>query len=108
MRMHSLSVKEDPTGFLNLFRLASMDRFGDPSGHIQGRGRWHHGSKKGPGRFNDRITKAQSKLRSNADTRNPFAVLAKVIRDRHGEYVVRRVEQLPVRMKVPRLRRCVR
>lgn len=52
MRMNVLPRKEDPTGFLSLFRMAAMDRFGDPSGVIQGRGRWHHPRKAGPGRRN--------------------------------------------------------
>jgi hypothetical protein len=51
-RMELLPRKEDPTGFLSLFRMAAMDRFGDPSGVIQGRGRWHHPRKAGPGRRN--------------------------------------------------------
>jgi hypothetical protein len=48
--MMLLKAEKDPTGFLSLFRFASAQRFGDPSGHIQGRGLWHHGTKAGPGR----------------------------------------------------------
>jgi hypothetical protein len=49
-RMMVLSKHEDPTGFLNLFRMASADRFGDPSGVLHGRGRWPNLTKAGPGR----------------------------------------------------------
>lgn len=52
--MKPLNRKEDPTGFLNLFRAAASHLFGDPNGYIQGRGRWHHDTKKGPGRWYDR------------------------------------------------------
>ncbi len=48
--MRLLPFKEDPTGFLNLFRGAAADRFGDPSGFLRGRGRWPHHTKSGPGR----------------------------------------------------------
>lgn len=51
--MRQLKRTEDPTGFLSLFRMAASDRFGDPSGRVQGRGVWHHPRKAGPGRFND-------------------------------------------------------
>jgi hypothetical protein len=49
--MKPLTRKEDPTGFLNLFRMAASDRFGNPAGVIEGRGRWGHHTKAGPGRF---------------------------------------------------------
>jgi hypothetical protein len=45
-----LPEKQDPTGFLNLFRYAAAMRFGDPSNVVRGRGRWHHPTKSGPGR----------------------------------------------------------
>ncbi len=111
MRMHSLPVREDPTGFLNLFRLAAMDRFGDPSGYIQGRGRWHHGRKKGPGRRHDtselpKAAKTLSELRKDAFTRNPFEVLE--LPRQFEDTPRRRVVLGPVRMKLPRLRRCSR
>lgn len=128
--MRVLSDKQDPTGFLNLFRLASMDRFGDPSGHIQGRGRWEHGRKKGPGRRAKAGTHSGS-MRSNAVTRNPDTVRSETIGSlmrnrtkvlgrlapfgsRFPEGPLRQdakvliVERGPVRMKLPRLRRCSR
>lgn len=126
MRMSSLPKREDPTGFLNLFRLASMDRFGDPSGYIQGRGRWHHGRKKGPGRRHDiselpKGAKLRSEFRKSAVARNPIEVheypltaagRVPINTPSHAKIdgvsmMVRWVEQLPVRMKLPRLRRCV-
>jgi hypothetical protein len=48
--MRELKRKEDPTGFLNLFRHAAALAFGDPSGFVRGRGRWPHHRKAGPGR----------------------------------------------------------
>lgn len=48
--MKHLTRKEDPTGFLNLFRHEASMRFGDPSGLIYSRGKWHHECKRGPGR----------------------------------------------------------
>lgn len=48
--MKQLSRKEDPTGFLNLFRHEASMRFGDPAGRIQGQGRQPNLTKKGPGR----------------------------------------------------------
>ncbi|HEU4627202.1 MAG TPA: hypothetical protein VFS52_20745 [Steroidobacteraceae bacterium] len=49
--MRRLSTAEDPTGFLNLFRHAASDRFGDPRGFIQGHGRYRSPTKAGPGRI---------------------------------------------------------
>ncbi len=75
MRMKPLSNRDDPTGFLSLFRLASMDRFGDPSGNIQGRGRWHHGKKRGPGRRNSGSRNpAGSKLWNKCPEKRSFEV----------------------------------
>ena len=48
--MMPLKRKDDPTGFLSLFRFEASTRFGDPSGHIHPRGKYEHRSKKGPGR----------------------------------------------------------
>lgn len=47
--MRQLPRREDPTGFLNLFRMAASDAFGDPKGKIHGRGKWPHLRKAGPG-----------------------------------------------------------
>jgi hypothetical protein len=118
--MRVLSDKQDPTGFLNLFRLASMDRFGDPSGHIQGRGRWEHGRKKGPGRRAKAGT-VRGEMRSSAVERNPFMVVDVTARECVQQRVkppshamefedgrIVWVTQGPVRMKLPRLRRCSR
>lgn len=48
--MRRLSRTEDPTGYLDLFRLVASDRFGDPSGVIHARGKYQHRCKAGPGR----------------------------------------------------------
>lgn len=48
--MRQLTRKEDPSGFLTLFRHAASMMHGDPSGTIHSRGRWHSPTKKGPGR----------------------------------------------------------
>lgn len=48
--MRRLKRKEDPTGFLNLFRYAASMRFGNPVGVIEGHGRYASPTKKGPGR----------------------------------------------------------
>lgn len=66
-----------------------------------------HVTKKGPRRYHREPmeTRERSALRRDPDTRNPIKVHTSTMRDQYGEYEVRRVEQLPVRMKLPRLRR---
>lgn len=111
MRMRPLKSKDDPSGFLNLFRLASMDRFGDPSGFIQGHGRYGNHTKRGPGRRNvvgaDDNARQRATDRIDTESRNPF-----VIERRHNAMFIRgyrdEVTLGPVRMKLPRLRRCTR
>lgn len=103
--MKKLPRQEDPTGFLNLFRMAAADRFGDPSGNINGRGRWHHLKKKGPGRVHGTGVPKRENLKLSAVTRNPFTVERKVSPIYVNGY--RDFVHLgPVRMKLPRLRRC--
>jgi hypothetical protein len=64
-------------------------------------------TKKGPRRYHrDGFdTQERSALRRDPVTRNPIEVHTSMRRDYFGEYAVHRVEQLPVRMKLPRLRR---
>lgn len=48
--MRRLTRKEDPTGFLNLFRDEARARYSDPRGVIQGAGRQPNLTKAVPGR----------------------------------------------------------
>lgn len=48
--MRQLKRKEDPSGFLNMFRYTAAMMFGDPRGNIQGQGRQPNLTKAGPGR----------------------------------------------------------
>lgn len=67
-----------------------------------------HTTKKGPRRYHREPmeTRMRAELRKDHVTRNPFKVHATVfLRIGYEEYPVTRVEQLPVRMKLPRLRR---
>jgi hypothetical protein len=106
--MMPLKPKDDPTGFLSLFRFAASQKFGDPSGNIQGRGRWHHGRKAGPGRRHDVSEGGKGrKLRQDPVTRNPFDNSPVIRRYLDAAKTLPLVESLPVRMKLPRLRRCV-
>lgn len=63
-----------------------------------------HTTKKGPRRYHREPmeTRERSALRRDPETRNPFKVHVKTLADGTE---IRRVEQLPVRMKLPRRRR---
>lgn len=69
-------------------------------------------TKKGPRRYHREgftvkaDNRERSALRRDPDTRNPFKVHEKKLAD--VQVISRRVEQLPVRMKLPRLRRLKR
>lgn len=63
-----------------------------------------HDGKRGPGRVPTRHTSE----RYRGKERNPFTVETRTIRDPEGSYNVHNVLLGPVRMKLPRLRRCSR
>jgi hypothetical protein len=65
-----------------------------------------HVTKKGPRRYHRQSaeTRARSELRKDADTRNPVDITERPHPLYQGE-TIRKVVQLPVRMKLPRLRR---
>jgi hypothetical protein len=50
--MKRLTNKTDPTGVFRLLQRIAVARYASPNGKIQGRGRWPHGTKAGPGRRN--------------------------------------------------------
>jgi hypothetical protein len=45
-----LTKRTDPTGVFRLLQQVAKDRFADPAGIIQFRGKWPHKRKAGPGR----------------------------------------------------------